>query len=186
MRSRRDHERFIDLIACVCFLRQYQKETKTGKGTEYIECDLEDYRLAYRIMKGILPSTLANFPKAALSLYEAIRQVVRKKAEREKLASEDVALTQRELREATGLGHMVIKRNLRVLSDYEYLVSAGGKQRGTRKAYRLVRDQELQLVDLSMIPSPEEMEVRIHYIQSGSGGSDQVKVGQTHYSGAKS
>ena len=28
MRTRRDHERFIDLIASVCFLRQYQKQEK--------------------------------------------------------------------------------------------------------------------------------------------------------------
>jgi hypothetical protein len=26
MRARRDHERFIDLIVCVCFIRQFQKE----------------------------------------------------------------------------------------------------------------------------------------------------------------
>ena len=29
MRTRRDHDRFMDLIACVCFLRQHQKKEET-------------------------------------------------------------------------------------------------------------------------------------------------------------
>jgi hypothetical protein len=46
MRFRRDHERFGDLIAVVCFLRQYQKEVKERDGVLYIECDLKDYEIA--------------------------------------------------------------------------------------------------------------------------------------------
>jgi hypothetical protein len=53
MLTRRDN-----LIATACFLRQYQKPIKTTKPSdgsepvEYIECDLEDYRIAYKIMTG--------------------------------------------------------------------------------------------------------------------------------------
>ncbi|MCK5196960.1 MAG: hypothetical protein KAR21_01335, partial [Spirochaetales bacterium] len=72
MRSRRDHERFIDLISAVCFLRQFQKgEERTTEGVTYIKCDLSDYRTAYGIMIHILPATLTNFPKSAGQLYEA-------------------------------------------------------------------------------------------------------------------
>ena len=42
MRSRRDHDRFLDLIACVCYLRQYQKKAERAGSFEYIRCDLED------------------------------------------------------------------------------------------------------------------------------------------------
>ena len=35
---------------------------------------------------------------------------------------------------------------------------AGSRFRGSRNAYRLFRDEPIQLVDLSMIPTPEAME----------------------------
>jgi hypothetical protein len=49
-------------------------------GLAYIACDLEDYRVAHDLMQAILPSTLTNFPKSALSLYETIRPVIRKES----------------------------------------------------------------------------------------------------------
>jgi len=81
VRTRRDHERFIDLIAAVCFLRQYQKErkrsreTSSGEEMEYIECDLTDYQVAYRIMVGgVLSSTFAELPRSLVRLYEELRR----------------------------------------------------------------------------------------------------------------
>jgi hypothetical protein len=66
MRARRDNERFVDLLAVVCFLRQFQKERKEHDGVPYIECDLADYRIAYEIMvNSVLPATLADFPKGS-------------------------------------------------------------------------------------------------------------------------
>jgi DNA primase len=82
MRARRDHERFMDLIACVCFLRQFQKEAKEEAGLAYIDCDLEDYRVAHDLMQAILPSTLTNFPKAAMGLYDQVRRATAKEGRR--------------------------------------------------------------------------------------------------------
>ena len=163
MRSRRDHLRFIDLIACVCFLRQFQKEEETTKeGINYIKCDLEDYRTAYRIMKEILPSTLTSFPKSALELYETLRDVIKKKAKEESLSPVEVSVTQRELREATGMSQMFVKRNMRILSDYEYVITAGAPGSRSRKSYRLVADEAIRLIDLSVIPTPEEIKLKMN------------------------
>lgn len=189
MRTRRDHERFLDLIAAACYLRQYQKEVqKDAKGREYIECDLEDYRIAHRIMSAILPSTLSSFPRSAKELYASFRACAKKRASEESLDPEEVTLTQRDLREATGLSQMFVKRNLRTLCEYEYLVEVGGFQRGSRRGYRLVQDEELALVDLSSIPSPEELAriaaaagLELQNIQSGAewvrSGSDPLLQG---------
>lgn len=50
VRYRRDHQRFLDLISTVCFLRQYQKEVKYfNDGKEYIEMDSFDYETAYEL-----------------------------------------------------------------------------------------------------------------------------------------
>src|SRR5271157_2676205 len=152
-----------NLIAGVCFLRQYQKEEKesrdgaTGESVRYIECDLTDYRIAYTILCATLPATLSSFPPSAIELYEAVRGILREKAKREGLKVSEVSATQREIREATGFNQRWIKRYIQLLGDWEYLVVAGSRSRGSRNAYRLLRDEPIHLVDLSMIPSPQVM-----------------------------
>jgi DNA primase len=168
MRSRRDHERFVDLIASVCFLRQYQKQEKenrdsvAGEAVRYIECDLVDYKIAYAILCATLPATLSSFPPSAIELYEAVRELLRAKAAREGLKVNEVSVTQREIREACGFNQRWIKRYIQLLAEWEYLVVAGARSRGSRNAYRLFRDEPIQLVDLSMIPSPQAMEEGDH------------------------
>ena len=163
MRSRRDHERFIDLISSVCFLRQFQKEEKqTKESVVFIECDLTDYKTAYEIMTHILPSTLTSFPKSALELYEILREVIKKKAKEDGLLPVEVSVTQRELREATGMSQMFVKRNMRTLSDYEYVFTTSSPGARSRKSYRLVSDEAILLIDLSVIPTPEEIKLKIN------------------------
>jgi DNA primase len=164
MRARRDHERFMDLIACVCFLRQFQKEAQEEGGLAYIACDLEDYRVAHDLMQAILPSTLTNFPKAAMGLYEQLREILHQKAKADELEVEKVSVTQREIREATGLSQMFVKRNMKILCDYEYLIGSGSGARGSKRSYRLFKDEELALIDLSVIPSPEEMREKLENV----------------------
>jgi hypothetical protein len=156
IRLRRDHERFLDLIGAVCFLRQYQKREEQDGDFSYICCDAEDYRIAYRIiMEGTLASTLRELPTWSLSLYETLRQWVRKESKKRKVDPRELRFTQREIREATGLGHTWIQSNLRVLADYEYLdVLRGGGER-SRAWYTLRADEAIREADLSMIPSPE-------------------------------
>ena len=167
VRSRRDNERFIDLVAGVCFLRQYQKELKSKRDAErhdeveFIECDLTDYEIAYRLLRGTLLSTIMDLPKSARTLYEALRAMVAELATERKLKAEDINFTQREAREATGLNHMFVKRYLKVLVEYEYIKATGLKQRGGRQSYALVRDEEMGMVDLSVIPTPSEMRDRV-------------------------
>jgi hypothetical protein len=163
MRTRRDNERFIDLIAAVCFLRQYQKEELeqadpvTGDTIRYIACDLEDYRIAYGIIRGILPATINNFPGSALQLYEALRELVRKLSREQGIKPQEVLLSQRMIREATLLNQTAIKRNMRLLVDYEYIRMQGGGRRGSRSVYSLVADESIRFLDLNMIPTVEEL-----------------------------
>lgn len=165
MRSRRDHERFMDLIASVCFLRQYQKKEKVegSRGTSalYLECDLKDYSVAYEIMMSILPSTLSNFPRSAQLLYEKLRELVRKKAEKEGLSFNEVSLTQREIREQIGLSHDVVKWNLRHLVEYEYVRKVGGIRRGQSGHYRIDRDEDINSLLAGGIPHPDDLKVKV-------------------------
>ncbi|MBN2546069.1 MAG: hypothetical protein JXB50_09755 [Spirochaetes bacterium] len=158
MRTRRDHDRFIDLIACVCFLRQYQKEIKINGHHEYIECDLADYEEAYNIMiNGVLSSTMNDLPAGTINLYEEVRILIKKLAKEKKLNVLETIFTQRELREFTQFGGEFIKKHLRILVDYEYIILESGKNKGTKYSYRLKSDEEIQRIDLKVIPTPVEM-----------------------------
>jgi hypothetical protein len=158
MRSRRDHDRFLDLIACACFLRQYQKREEHEGSLSFIRCDLEDYRVAYEIMvKGVLASTMRELPAGAQLLYEELRTLAREEAKKQWVGTEEVALTQRQIRERTGMGHTWIRINLRQLVEYEYLSVARGGSERSKGFYRLKEDVALTGADLSMIPSPEAM-----------------------------
>jgi hypothetical protein len=174
LRCRRDHERFIDLISCICFLRQFQKkEIKEAKENfSYIECDLEDYTLAFRILKGILPVTLTNFPGSAIGLYEEIREIVRKKAREENLKTTEVAVTQREIREKSGHNQIFVKRYIRMLLEYEYLKTGNSSGKGIRNTYYLFSDEDIYQVDLSRIPTPGEMEKKLQNKEMG-GNNDE-------------
>jgi len=171
MRSRRDFDRFIDLIACVCFLRQYQKERKTDGRFNFIECDLTDYEIAYRIMIGnVLPATMSDIPIGATTLYEEIRKIVGNTAQKNKIKPTEVNFIQRDIREQTGLHMDTIKKNLRVLVENEYIQLVGGASRGTRFSYKLRDDKPIDKLDLSMIPTPLEMGEYTKTTKSGDGG----------------
>jgi len=165
IRTRRDHERFVDLIACVCFLRQYQKvvrksrDPETGAEVEYVECDLEDYQVAYAIVTGaVMSSTYAEVPRAMAAFYEELRGLFRARARETGLKTVEVGLTQREIRRAVGwVGSESAKKYLRRLVALEYLALSHGGERGMRNSYQLVADEPMERLDFSMVPTPEEI-----------------------------
>lgn len=162
MRTRRDHDRFLDLIACVCHVRQFQKPDERDGQLSFIRCDLADYRVAYRIMvEGVMSSTMRELPKGAVGLYDEIRAWVSREATRQNLLPAELSFTQRQVREWTGLSHTWVKYALRQLVDYEHITIAKGGAERSRAFYRLREDAQIAQVDLSMIPTPEEMERKL-------------------------
>ena len=162
MRTRRDHDRFIDLIACVCFLRQYQKEYRNNGNFQYIECDLEDYGIAYNIMvNGVLASTMVEIPKGAMEIYETIREMVGVSAKKNNLKVNETSFTQRDLREFSGFGHTWIKQNLRILLDFEYINIVKGGNSRSKGFYKLREDEEIKALNLSIIPNPDEIKLKL-------------------------
>ncbi len=159
MRTRRDHDRFLDLIACVAFVRQFQKKEERAGEVHFIRCDMEDYRVAYRIMvEGVLSSTLRELPAGSQLLYTEIRKLAQAEAVKQGIEATEVSMTQRQIREVTGLAHTWVRQNIRQLVEYEYLtVTRGGGER-SKGFYRLKEDAEIGRTDLSMIPTPEAMQ----------------------------
>ena len=158
MRTRRDFERFIDLIAVTCFLRQYQKEQKTDGRFTFIECDLFDYDIAYRIMiNNVLPATMQDISAGALSIYEEVRSMAGRMAKKNGIKTTEVEFIQREARNFTGLNKDTVKKYFKILVDNEYIHLSSGKNRGTRFSYKLREDKPADKLDLSIIPTPAQM-----------------------------
>ena len=172
MRTRRDHERFIDLIAAVCFLRQYQK----GATGTFLECDIEDYRIAYQIMNAILPSTLGELPSSAARLFEEAKGLIETRARELDVLPSEVWITQRDLREYTGLGHDLVKKNLRILADWEY-VRVRGNTRGMTRRYSL--GSSLAGSSDNLLPSPQSIEKKLEGL--GPGGAVEAVLQQVTF-----
>jgi len=183
MRTRRDHDRFLDLIVCVAYLRQYQKEIRRdtstmlsagtssepgASGIEYIEADYEDYAIARDILvNGILASTMRELPRGSIDLYDELREIIRKLSRKKDLNPVDVGISQREIREHTGLGHSWVKMHVRLLVEYEYLIVERAHGRGSRAVYRLREDAPISEITFSMIPTREELEGRVRDRENG-------------------
>jgi hypothetical protein len=56
------------------------------------------------------------------------------------------------------------------------LKASGFSGRGSKKLYSLVEDAPLNLVDTSVIPSPEEMEAGLQKLQSGANRGSKGKA----------
>ena len=166
MRTRRDHERFIDLIAAVCFLRQYQKQPSAARESEYILCDIADYRIAYDLMNAILPSTLSELPSSALRVYQALKGLIETRSTQFNIPAADMWVTQRELRERSGLSHDLVKKNLRRLVEWEYVKARGSRQ---GMSYRYALSEQIECPAGSLLPSPRSIEKRL---SSGAGGAN--------------
>ena len=158
MRLRRDFGRFLDLIAGIAFIRQFQKERITRSGSICIVADIADYTEAYALMtQGVLKMSVTDIPKGAIDLYDAIRTLATKLSPVLDLKVTEVSITQREVREATSFSQSWIKLYMRVLVEYEYIIQQGNHMRGSRAVYRLREDAPIEVVDFSIIPTPEAL-----------------------------
>jgi len=168
LRTRRDHEKFLNLIEVITFLFQYQREKKklrlkNGKEIEYIESTIEDYRNAYQLLtEGILQNTLDDLLKSSKDLLQLIIKMVEEKAIKEKKAKEEVLFTRRMIMEYTNWSFSQVRDHIKNLIDFELIEIVRGKNNGQRHLYRL--SPEIDSKDdiyTSLIPSPDELEREI-------------------------
>jgi hypothetical protein len=159
---RRAQDQFLILMDSSCLARQKRKERvahqdpHTGKEIKGIECDLEDYRIAYELFtQGVLAGSYNDLPQATVALYEAIRELAAKLCKKESVKITEATFIQQQVREHTGLGGEFIKKHMRLLLEYEYLRPSSGKKHGTRWSYRLREDRPIGELDISVIPTPE-------------------------------
>lgn len=142
IRTRRDHDRFLNLIVSVAFLHQYQREIKefTGKGSkpvQYIEASVKDYAIAYRIAKTVLFNTFQELEKPVFDFYLKLLEMVEAEAKKQGIELEEFTFTRRNIRQVIKLPDYLVKRFMRVLKDLEYFEVRNNGQ-GSKDVYRLI------------------------------------------------
>ena len=142
-RTRRDHEKYLTLIAAITLLHQYQRPVKTrehgGRHVEYIEATRDDIAVANRLAAEALGRSLDELPPQTRRFLNLLTEMVKRDAEARKIDREDHRFTQRDARTFTGWTDVQVKRHLAKLVDLEYvLVHRGG--RGQSFVYELLYD----------------------------------------------
>lgn len=140
-RMRRDHPKYLTLIAAVAFLHQHQREVKgltcAGERVEYIEATEADVAMATRLAHAVLGRSLDELPPQTRRLLVEIEAMVRERMAADGVGRDLVRFSRREVRERVGGGHEQVRIHLGRLLELEYVIAHRGR-RGQGFEYELV------------------------------------------------
>lgn len=125
-RTRRDHVKYLTLIAAITLLHQHQRPVKTattgGRVVRYVETTPADIALANTLAHEVLGRSLDELPPGTRRLLDALHSHVTDRCEAEGLDRDLVRFTRRGLREALGFGDTQLKVHLARLVDLELVI----------------------------------------------------------------
>jgi DNA primase len=126
VRTRRDHIKYLTLIAAVTLLHQHQRQVKTitrgGSVIRYVETARADIELADRLAAEVLARSLDELPPGTRRLLYGLHGYVSRRCETEGLDRDLVRFTRRQLRESLSFGDTQLKVHLARLADYELVI----------------------------------------------------------------
>jgi len=163
-RFRRDHAKYLALIASVTLLHQYQRQeierVRDGVAERCVVATLADLHVAHQLATAVLaPRPDALLPQTR-QLLEFLTHYVDERCARDQVPRHDVHFTQRDMREASGWSDRALRRQLARLVELEYVVAARAP-RGVPRQYRLLYDGpspdlaawRLGLADVAQLPA---------------------------------
>jgi DNA primase catalytic core len=130
-RTRRDHGKYLGLIAAVTLLHQHQRERKTttvgGKTVAYVQATIGDIEVAHRLAHAVLGQSLDELAPQTRRLLTAVHAYTTGEAKRLAVPTDLVRFTRRQLREhlvgaGAGWGDTQLKVHLARLVDLELVV----------------------------------------------------------------
>jgi hypothetical protein len=142
-RMRRDHVKYLSLIASITLLHQYQRtrttRTVNGQVVESLVATIEDGELAERLASEVLGQSLDGLLPQTRQLLILIDDYVNRRSQSEKKPRALIRFTQRELREALGWSDFAIRKHLARLLELEYVLSYRTMAKNQRE-YQLLYD----------------------------------------------
>ncbi len=164
LRTRRDHDKFLNLIEVITFLFQYQREKKilklnNGQELKYIESTMDDYKNAYQLMiDGILENTFDDLLKSSKDLLKFIIKMIEKKAIKENVSKEEVQFSCKMIMDYTNWSFVQVRNHIKNLLDFELIEIVKGKNNGQKHLYVLSSGvHNKDDIYTSLIPSPDEL-----------------------------
>lgn len=151
VRFRRAHDHYLDLIDCVAFLRQHQKEAHLHTELkDYIEVDKEDIRITNEIFAEVMGISLDELKPATREVLCTIVKLCD--------ANKRKVFQRKDLREQGkySVGHL--HRHLKVLEELEYILPVTGSN-GSKYTYELVYEMgtEEHTKRLFFLKDPSEL-----------------------------
>jgi hypothetical protein len=141
LHMRRDHAKYLTLIASLALLHQYQRKQVTrwrdGQSQPCVVAALEDVRMANRLAAEASGSRPDWLLPQTRQLLEQLNRYVSEQGRMQGVARSEVRFTQRQLREALGWTDRPLRRQLRRLVELEYLL-VYRTGRGNQRAYQLL------------------------------------------------
>jgi len=142
LRSRRDNQKYLDLIRTIALAHQYQRDVKSandldGQPFHYIEATADDVALADRLMQAVLLDTLDETTPQARRLLALMRELTAQQAQADRKRWDAVWWRCRQLRERTGWSNRQVRHALEQLVEFELLEQRGGGM-GKLALYRLL------------------------------------------------
>jgi hypothetical protein len=163
--TRRDNEKLLRLINVIAFLHQYQRKSKTVKLDnneilEYIECNIDDYKVAYELLKdGLLDNTLDDLPRPARELLDIIKKFVELKTKQSDNPHDKIVFERKDIREFSSWSFAQVRNNIRTLKEYEYLIEVKSRN-GLAHQYKLSSGYS-DIDFMNTILTPEKLEEKI-------------------------
>ena len=130
-RTRRDHGKYLNLIAAVTLLHQHQRARKSatinGRQVTYVESTIGDIEVANTLAHAVLGQSLDELAPQTRRLLSAVHQHVSAQADELAVDASLIRFTRRQLREhlqtqGTGWGDTQLKVHLSRLADLELLL----------------------------------------------------------------
>lgn len=142
-RTRRDHEKYLTLIAVIALVHQYQREIKSDRRgsrvKHYIEATLDDIEIANRLASEVLGRSLDELAPQTRRLLVLIERMIEEACARLGVEREQYRFTRRQVREYVGWSDTQVRVHLDRLVALEYvLVHRGG--RGQQFVHELLYD----------------------------------------------
>jgi len=135
-RTRRDHEKYLTLIETITLLHQHQRPLEDDPlAGPHIKTTLADIQAANKIAPEVLGRALDELPPQTRRMFEAIKDLVRKRMTKRHAEQHLCLFSRRELRESTGWSDTHVGK----LEEMEYLARRHGRQ-GIGCLYELLTD----------------------------------------------
>jgi DNA primase catalytic core len=137
LRSRRDHQKYLDLINVMALVHQYQRKVHSavdgeGQPFQYIEVEREDIERVDSLLRDILQQTTDEITPQSRRMLSALDEMEK----RHRVNGHRPRFSRRQIREATGWSDTQVRMVMDQLVDLEYVWCFGGGQ-GRRVHYQL-------------------------------------------------